>query len=90
METQPSVQVIEVLKWISIVFAAGFIGYFGRFLSMMIIERLQKKKESRLASQSEERQPSTTVDSTGTDKERLKLEKKKLKLEKKRDKKEKE
>jgi hypothetical protein len=90
METQSGIQVIDVLKWIGIVFAAGFIGYFGRFLSMMIIERIQKRKEPKLSSQPEEKQPPIAMDSTGTEKDQLKLEKKKLKLEKKRDKKGKE
>ena len=90
METQPGVQFIEVLKWIGIVFSAGFIGYFGRFLSMMIIERFQKKKEPKPTSQPDEKQPSAATDNIDIDKDKLKLEKKKLKLEKKRDKKGKE
>ncbi|MFA5317555.1 MAG: hypothetical protein WC369_09060 [Dehalococcoidales bacterium] len=35
---------LNILKWIGIVLAAGFIGYFGRYLGMLIIERLHKKK----------------------------------------------
>jgi hypothetical protein len=89
METQPGNHIVEVLKWIGIVFAAGFIGYFGRYLSMMIIERIRKKKELKYTPASEEKQ-TTVTDHTVTDKDLLKLEKKKLKLEKKRDKKEEE
>ena len=35
---------IEVLKWIGIVLAAGFIGYFGRYLAFVIIDKMRKKK----------------------------------------------
>ena len=35
--------VLEVLKWVGIVLAAGFVGYFGRYLAMLIIERMSKK-----------------------------------------------
>ncbi len=34
----------EIFKWVGLAFAAGFIGYFGRYLSMLIIERLRKRK----------------------------------------------
>ena len=36
--------VVEVLKWIGIVFAAGFVGYFGRHLAVVLIDRLRRKK----------------------------------------------
>ena len=39
MEIQP----IEILKWVGIVLAAGFVGYFGRYLAMVIIEKLRKQ-----------------------------------------------
>ena len=39
------IQAIEILKWIGIVLAAGFIGYFGRYLAMLIIERVHKKQQ---------------------------------------------
>ena len=35
---------MEALKWIGIVLAAGFVGYFGRYLAMKIIERVERKK----------------------------------------------
>ena len=38
------IQPLEILKWIGIVLAAGFVGYFGRYLAMLIIDRLRKKK----------------------------------------------
>lgn len=36
----------EVLKWIGIVLAAGFVGYFGRYLAMLIIDRMRQKKQA--------------------------------------------
>jgi hypothetical protein len=42
---------IEVLKWIGIVFAAGFVGYFGRHLAMMIIEKIRRRKPESSAPQ---------------------------------------
>jgi hypothetical protein len=35
---------IEVLKWVGIVFAAGFVGYFGRHLAMMLIEKMRHNR----------------------------------------------
>ncbi len=61
MDTQP----LEILKWIGIVLAAGFIGYFGRYLAMRILGQAQKNKLSAPSSQPDESQ--------------LKLEKKKAK-----------
>ncbi len=86
MNIQTQNQLLDILKWIGIVFAAGFIGYFGRYLSMLIIERVHKKK----------REPSIITEETNKttasagellDEKKLKLDKKRLKLEKKREKK---
>ena len=35
---------VNVLKWVGIVLAAGFVGYFGRYLAMRFIEKLGGKK----------------------------------------------
>ncbi|MFC1903690.1 hypothetical protein ACFLXJ_05555 [Chloroflexota bacterium] len=35
---------VEVLKWVAIALAAGFIGYFGRYFAMLIIERVRANK----------------------------------------------
>lgn len=35
---------LEVLKWIGLVLAAGFIGYFGRYLAVRIIEKTNRNK----------------------------------------------
>jgi hypothetical protein len=60
------IQPLEILKWIGIVLAAGFIGYFGRYLAMKILGQTQKKEH-----------PTQPVQ---VDESRLKLEKKKAKL----------
>ncbi|MBW3014174.1 hypothetical protein KY335_02930 [Candidatus Woesearchaeota archaeon] len=60
---------VNILKWTAIVFAAGFVGYFGRYLSMQIIEKMRKKK-------AEEKRAMSKYD--------YKLEKKKTKAEKKK------
>ena len=81
MEIQP----IEILKWIGIVLAAGFVGYFGRYLAMVIINRLHRKTSERSSvagTITENRQPAVTMsDNTH------KIEKKKAKAEAKRAKK---
>ncbi len=41
-----SIDALEVLKWVGIVLAAGFVGYFGRYLAMLIIDRMRKKKQA--------------------------------------------
>ena len=38
------IEATEILKWVGLVFAAGFVGYFGRYLSMLILEKIHKKK----------------------------------------------
>lgn len=35
---------VNVLIWVGIVFAAGFVGYFGRHLAMMLIEKIRRSK----------------------------------------------
>ena len=74
---------ITILKWIGLVFAAGFIGYFGKYLSKIIIAKFHKQKKST--------DITPPVNDSLSKKEKLdyKIEKKKLKLEKKKLKKEK-
>jgi hypothetical protein len=38
---------MDVLKWVAIVFAAGFIGYFGKYLAKFLIGRFHKRKAER-------------------------------------------
>ena len=83
---QFSEQVIDALKWVGIVFIAGFIGYFGRYLSMILIERFRRKKANRSseANTISEQPPDTSADH---EKDRLKVEKKRIKAQKKTNKK---
>ena len=51
---------VEVLKWVAIILIAGFIGQFGKSLSLHIIDYFKKKKEKagdQLASKEEEAKP---------------------------------
>lgn len=67
--------VIEILRWVGIVFVAGFIGYFGRYLSKIIINKFRKK----------EPEAKTVIHQyESPEKYKAKVEKEKLKLEKKR------
>ena len=88
---------MEVLKWIIIVFLAGFIGYFGRHLSKKVIEGFRSDtakdqpageiSELKQAPPKEEPTSGQVFYSEKTDEERLKdkkkQEKNRLKLEKK-------
>lgn len=37
--------ILEILKWVAVVFLAGFIGYFGKYLGKIIMAKFSKKKE---------------------------------------------
>ena len=80
MEFQP----VEVLKWVGIVLAAGFVGYFGRYLAMMILERVHRKND---ASAPEPAREITGTPEKSPEEINLKLEKKRLKQEAKKAKK---
>lgn len=79
-------QLMEVLKWIGIAFIAGLIGYFGRYLGMLIIARLHKRKPE-LSDAAEVKKEMPVSEAEEPDEKKLKLEKKRLKLEKKKAKK---
>jgi hypothetical protein len=74
-------EILEILKWVGIVLAAGFIGYFGRYLAMLIIERVHKRKaqETSSAGPAMEPAPQFTPEMA-----QLEIEKEKAKAEKKR------
>jgi hypothetical protein len=36
--------VTGIVKWVLVVLGAGFIGYFGRYLAMIIIRKMRKEK----------------------------------------------
>lgn len=86
MEIQGDNLLIEVLKWVGIVFVAGFIGYFGRYLSMLLIERMRRKKAQ--TQNTEPTRETPVSQETRLEESRLKIEKKKAKAEVKRAKKE--
>jgi hypothetical protein len=70
------IQPLEILKWIGIVLAAGFVGYFGRYLAMLILDKTRRSKpEPNPASE-----PQGKVAAGGNSR----LEESRLKLEKKR------
>ena len=78
---------LEVLKWIGVALAAGFIGYFGRYLAMLLIERARRKRTEQTATVEpsgeapaslEERLAQTQLK---TEKKRAKAEAKKAKKE---------
>jgi hypothetical protein len=71
------INTIDILKWIGIALAAGFIGYFGRYLAMLIIDRVRGKKHEALST--EHPAGLETVNANGIEQSRLKIEKKKAK-----------
>ena len=82
-------QALEILKWVGIVLAAGFVGYFGRYLAMMIIERWHKKESPPLpTSESPPTEEAPQSQDVELEQSKLKLEKKKAKAEAKKTKKE--
>ena len=94
MDFQSGNLAVEILKWVGIVFAAGFIGYFGRYLSMLLIERLRRKKTRATPSTEVTKEAPVTQETTPENirlelaKQKAKTAKKKAKAEAKRVKKE--
>jgi hypothetical protein len=76
----PTYYVVEILKWVGIVFAAGFVGYFGKHLSKALIAKTQRRSSTRSTDLPH------AVPSDG-DKDAHKAEKKRLKAEQKCEKK---
>ncbi|MFH0767937.1 MAG: hypothetical protein V1932_00010 [Chloroflexota bacterium] len=77
---------IEVLKWIAIGIAAGFVGYFGRYLAMLIIGKMHKGQPQESATRAPPKEAPATQD-IKLEESRLKVDKKKVKAEAKRAKK---
>jgi hypothetical protein len=94
MDIQGGNLALEILKWVGIVLAAGFIGYFGRYLAMLIIDRIHKKKASDTTVSESARETRATQESDSEtvkleiEKQKAKLGKKKAKADAKRAKKE--
>ena len=79
------IKLADILIWIGIVLAAGFIGYFGRYLAMLILERVHKRKAQ--PTPPAEPTPEVASQVSSIEASRLKLEKKKAKQEVKKAKK---
>jgi len=77
--------VTDVLLWIGLAFAAGFVGYFGRHLAARLIDRFRKKKPEQPAAVPP--QPETSVPVDPAVEAQAKIEKKRVKAEAKRAKK---
>jgi hypothetical protein len=82
---------LEVLKWIGVALAAGFVGYFGRYLAMMIIERMRRNKLEPPSTESPitgDSPPASTSPDEVTVTAQAKVDKKRAKAEAKKAKKE--
>jgi len=80
MEIFGDSQLVNILKWVALAFAAGFVGYFGRYLGMFIIERVRRRKTGSTVSSAPE--PAAAPDRQDTvETSRLKAEKKRAKAE---------
>jgi len=83
MDIQGDNLALEILKWVGIVFAAGFIGYFGRYLAMLIIERIHKRQTPETHAREASKKILTRLNKTVKESQ-LQFEKKKAKIEAKR------
>ena len=83
---QMDIQPIDVLKWLGLALAAGFIGYFGRYPAKLLLDRINRKKAQSTPTPKSIEEASASQDRR-LEESRLKLEKKKAKQEVKRAKK---
>lgn len=79
----------EILFWAGAVFVSGFIAYFGKYLSKLILARIHKTGPEGKKDETHAKPPGTKEElEHELDKKRMKLEyrreKRKMKLEKKR------
>ena len=37
--------ILEILKWVAVVFLAGFIGYFGKYLGRIMVAKFRKNSK---------------------------------------------
>ena len=77
---------LDILMWVGLALAAGFIGYFGRYPAKMLLERILKK-QSPPDDDTGTAQGSPTTPAERVAQSRLKVEKKKAKQEVKKAKK---
>ena len=75
MDIQFSIEHLEILKWARLVFIAGSIGYFGRYLSILIIGRLHKRR-AEPSPTVKPRKETAASEGDKSDRKNLKLEKK--------------
>ncbi|MGD2247901.1 MAG: hypothetical protein PVF58_05805 [Candidatus Methanofastidiosia archaeon] len=68
--------VIYVLKWIVVVLVAGFIGYIGRYLAMLLLKKFRKEPSEQTITKTEDKSDKYKYK---TEKKRLKAELKKIK-----------
>ena len=80
------IEPLEILKWVGIVLAAGFIGYFGRYIAMLIIARIHKSPPPQTRIQKANKKILTRLNKTVKESQ-LQAEKKLAKIEAKRAKK---
>lgn len=74
----------QILFWAAVVFIAGFIGYFGKYLSKLILGKIHKKGPHGPET-GESGKPVSKADYDYLiEKQKLKLEKKRMKMEEKR------
>jgi len=74
--------VTDVLIWVGLAFAAGFVGYFGRHLAKALINKLRRKKPEQPAAAPSQEEISASADPAVE--AQAKIEKKKVKAEAKR------
>ncbi|MFZ7112384.1 MAG: hypothetical protein ACOWYE_11935 [Desulfatiglandales bacterium] len=78
----------SVVTWIVGVFLAGFIGFFGKYLGKILIERMHARRMGGMAQTASDPEENKVKAEYDAEKQRLKLEKKRMKLIKKQNKKE--
>jgi hypothetical protein len=74
---------VDALLWAIVIFIAGFIGYFGKYLSKLILGRIHKSGPEGKKESSAGRNKTKEEMEYDLEKKRLKLEKKRIKAEKK-------
>ncbi len=77
---------LEILKWIGIALAAGFIGYFGRYIAMLIIKGIHRRQSPQSRTREASKRILTRLNKTVKESQ-LQAEKKLAKIEAKRAKK---
>jgi hypothetical protein len=74
----------QILFWIAVIFIAGFIGYFGKYLSKLILGKIHKKGPHGPKTGEPGKPVGKNEYDYKIEKEKLKLKKKRMKMEDKR------